>query len=543
MKKLLIILLFILPLSTLAQWGSDIYQSKLGSCNSLLRNVSAGSQELGVLVTSNGGGVIKRYGMLYSTLYTEPTFPTFYTGSTSVSYYNGELNTFYTTYSFSSQTVYTRGFVETDAGIAYGEVIGFTAPSSCSAPQVTLATATNITGTTATSGGNVTNGGTSQVTARGVCWDTEGNPHIPYNYTSDGTGTGSFTSSITGLSAGVTYFYRAYATNACGTSYSELAQFTTTSSHTVPTLITNVITSIGINSATSGGNTLTDGNSTIIEKGVCWNTTGTPTYNNSKTNEGPGAANFTSSIAGLTANTTYYVRAYARSRYDSGGFYIYATGYGQEEVFTTSGGGTLATISTNAISSITTNSATSGGNVTNDGGTTVSARGVCWSTSTNPTTANSHTTDGSGIGAFSSSITGLTCGTTYYVRAYATNNSGTAYGNNVSFTTGTVSYPIVSLWYAINTSTCGYTGNFTSNLSDAQIACQDFKDLMDGICNLSAAGQDYKGSSLSVGVQLYEYNQCNAVIMTGYFITNPFSSNRAITYVANGIIQSITPCP
>jgi hypothetical protein len=93
------------------------------------------------------------------------------------------------------------------------------------------------------------------------------------------------------------------------------------------------------------------------------------------------------------------------------------------------------TVTTTAISNITRTTASSGGNVTSDGGATVTARGVCWSTSSNPTTANSKTTDGSGTGSFTSSITGLSPGTTYYVRAYATNSVGTSYGANVSFKT------------------------------------------------------------------------------------------------------------
>ena len=95
----------------------------------------------------------------------------------------------------------------------------------------------------------------------------------------------------------------------------------------------------------------------------------------------------------------------------------------------------LSTVTTDAASEITSNSATCGGNVTYDGNTTVTARGVCWSTSQSPTVADAHTEDGSGTGAFTSSITGLEPNTTYYVRAYATNSAGTAYGEEVSFTT------------------------------------------------------------------------------------------------------------
>jgi hypothetical protein len=93
-------------------------------------------------------------------------------------------------------------------------------------------------------------------------------------------------------------------------------------------------------------------------------------------------------------------------------------------------------ITTTAISVITQTTATSGGNITNDGGASITVRGVCWSTTTVPTTIlNTKTTNNTGTGVFTSSITGLTAGTTYYVRAYATNSIGTAYGTETSFTT------------------------------------------------------------------------------------------------------------
>jgi len=95
----------------------------------------------------------------------------------------------------------------------------------------------------------------------------------------------------------------------------------------------------------------------------------------------------------------------------------------------------LPTVTTATVSEITDTTATCGGNVTADGGGNVMARGVCWSTSQNPTINDSHTTDGNGTGSFTSSLTGLAAGTTYYVRAYATNGAGTVYGEEVSFTT------------------------------------------------------------------------------------------------------------
>jgi hypothetical protein len=96
---------------------------------------------------------------------------------------------------------------------------------------------------------------------------------------------------------------------------------------------------------------------------------------------------------------------------------------------------TLPTVTTAPITSINTNSADCGGEVISDGGVVVTARGVCWSTSLNPTVSDSHTTDGAGTGMFTSSITGLTPGITYHVRAYATNSVGTSYGSDLTLTT------------------------------------------------------------------------------------------------------------
>ena len=93
------------------------------------------------------------------------------------------------------------------------------------------------------------------------------------------------------------------------------------------------------------------------------------------------------------------------------------------------------TVTTIAVTEITQNTAVCGGNVTSDGGAAVTARGVCWSTSQNPTINSNKTNDGSGTGSFTSNITGLNHNTTYYVRAYATNSEGTSYGEVKSFTT------------------------------------------------------------------------------------------------------------
>ena len=294
-------------------------------------------------------------------------------------------------------------------------------------PTVSTSSITDITTNSATCGGNVTSDGGATVTARGVCWSTSSNPTISNSHTSDGSGAGTYSSSITGLSSNTTYYVRAYATNINGTSYGSQKSFTTKIPTTAPTVSTSSITDITTNSATGGGNVTSDGGATVTARGVCWSTSSNPTVSNSHTTDGTGTGSFTSSITGLSSNTAYYVRAYATN---SNG-----TSYGNQVSFTTNTPTTTPTVTTSSITDITTNSATGGGNVTSDGGATVTARGVCWSTSQNPTVSNSYTTDGSGTGSFTSSITGLSSNTAYYVRAYATNSEGTAYGDEISFTT------------------------------------------------------------------------------------------------------------
>ena len=98
-------------------------------------------------------------------------------------------------------------------------------------------------------------------------------------------------------------------------------------------------------------------------------------------------------------------------------------------------------IVTSQVTSIVSTSAVSGGNITSDGGASVTARGVAYGSAQNPTTTNSTTSNGTGTGVFTSTITGLNASTQYYVRAYAVNSVGTAYGNEVSFSTSAPPFP------------------------------------------------------------------------------------------------------
>jgi hypothetical protein len=299
----------------------------------------------------------------------------------------------------------------------------FTAPT-VSIIDLTTTEVTSITQTTATSGGEITSDGGLSITEKGVCWGTSLPPTTLDNRTIDGSGTSSYTSSLTGLMENTIYYVRAYATNDSGTSYGNVTTFLT-SGTPVFELTTNNITAITTNTATSGGEIITDGNTTVTEKGVCWSTTADPTIVNNKTIDGAGNGNYSSALTGLTANTTYFVRAYATS--DSG------TSYGNTIVFQTAL--PLFEVTTNNVTDITYNTATCGGVITSDGNSTVTEKGVCWSTSPDPTIANNKTNNGTGTDSYISTINGLTGSTTYYVRAFAITGTGTFYGSTLTFIT------------------------------------------------------------------------------------------------------------
>jgi M6 family metalloprotease-like protein len=200
---------------------------------------------------------------------------------------------------------------------------------------------------------------------------------------------------------------------------------------TVPTVTTTAVTNILATSAESGGNVTSSGGPAVTARGVCWSTALNPTTADAKTVDGLGTGSYTSAITGLSPSTTYQVRAYATN---SAG-----TAYGSNLSFTTPSIISLPTVSTMAVTNISGSFAQSGGTVASEGGTAVTARGVCWRTALNPTTADSKTVDGLGMGSYTSAIAGLSMSTTYHVRAYATNSAGTAYGSDLSFITSSSS--------------------------------------------------------------------------------------------------------
>jgi uncharacterized protein (TIGR02145 family) len=204
-----------------------------------------------------------------------------------------------------------------------------------------------------------------------------------------------------------------------------------------PTLATVPVpaSSIQANSATSGGTDIDEDGQPIAVKGVCWSTSHNPTILDSHTIDGYGPTNFTSTMTGLAPNTTYYVRAFT--------FNYVGTSYGNEISFVTKA--TLPTVTTLAISDIKPISAIGGGDVTSDGGSPVTVKGILWNTEGNPTyLVDKGCQAGSmGTGSFVAYVSGALPFTPYYVRAFAVNGVGVAYGQEVTFTTTQSFDPVV----------------------------------------------------------------------------------------------------
>ena len=323
----------------------------------------------------------------------------------------------------AATTYYVRAYATNGKSTSYGAEKSFT--TDIGIPKVTTSSVSLVTDSSARCGGNVTSSGGATVTARGVCYGTSPNPAVEVNdKTSNETGTGSFVSVMNNLQPNTTYYVRAYATNSAGTGYGNQYSFITDIG--LPKVTTASVSAITETTATGGGEVTYTGGAVVTERGICWSLTQNPTTSDFNYPSGSGSGSFESFMTSLQPNKTYYVRAYATNSE--------GTGYGGQVSFITSTA--LPQVTTGSISSIAITTASGGGNVTSDGGSPITVRGVCWSTGISPTIADFTTDDGTGTGPFTSSLTGLTRNTRYYVRAYATNDAAlTGYGDTVSFTT------------------------------------------------------------------------------------------------------------
>ena len=284
-------------------------------------NVTSDSATVVGFVVAQGDGFSEK-GICYNTTSgpTTANSKKAYTGSASTATFNvrlGGLN-YATKY-------YARAYASGATGTVYGEEVTFTTLPVV--PVLTTAAITSITGNSGAGGGNVTLSGGADVTARGICFGTKTGPTTADTKTTDGKGTGAFTSALTGLKGNTMYYVRAYAINSAGTGYGPEVTFKTLVD--LPVVTTTEVTAVGKTTAVSGGEVTNDGGGTITEKGLVWGLNTNPTVSDNKIPGGTGTGKFVSNLTNLVKMTTYHVRAYA---INSAG-----TAYGSDIKFTTLG--------------------------------------------------------------------------------------------------------------------------------------------------------------------------------------------------------------
>jgi uncharacterized protein (TIGR02145 family) len=246
---------------------------------------------------------------------------------------------------------------------------------------------------------------------------------------------------------------------------------------------TGTASNIMVTTADVSGNIVDLGDGDIIQHGHCYSVSPGPTLSNSKTEKNAplGIGDFTSNLINLEAGTTYYVKAYLRTENE--------IVYGNEINFKTSAG---FLVTTAALSAITSTSAKSGGEVLDDGGLSVTARGICWGTSPQPAISGNHTADGTGKGTFISDITGLSSGVTYFLRAYATNSSGTVYGSEINFISPVTDYDGntyktvqigTQVWMAENLRTTHYRNSIAIPEVEGKTEWVSLTSYQDAYCN------------------------------------------------------------
>lgn len=330
----------------------------------------------------------------------------------------------------------------------------------------------NVTESSAILNANLNTSGKENILFRGICIAMETNPTINnIKYEEQGNVLGQYVGKFENLQHNTKYYARPYITTSSKTIYGSELTFTT-KTISVPTLTTISVSSISQNSAIFNGKIENDGSSKVLSKGFYYSKTNSKPEVKDQKVESTGNSEFSSSIADLEQNTTYYVRAFASN--------LAGTSYGQVLSFTTTSS-VLPTVTTSDASSILETSAIVGGVVVNEGSSPVTQRGVCYDDFyPQPTITSMHTKDGVGIGSFATSLTNLQPFKTYYVRAYAISAAGIAYGGTTWVKTSGGNKPTVTASGRASGlsayATVIVTKQGSDNIKDISVRCFD----MDG---------------------------------------------------------------
>ena len=292
-------------------------------------------------------------------------------------------------------------------------------------PSLTPSAPTSVATSTLTLNGSITATGGADATQSGFAYGTVSDLSTVIATSTLGaqTGTASFSQNLSSLTPNTLYYFRAYAVNSAGTSTGSILS-TTTLAVSAPTVTTQVASSITATTATGNGNITVTGNINPTIRGVVYGLTAVYTATTTPETGDFSTGAFTASITSLTCNTLYHVASYATNSQGNG--------YGSDQTFTTTA--CVPTVTTQAASPLAQTSATLNGTITDTGGENATTRGFQYGADTSYGSTQSESSSYA-AGSFSTTISSLTCNTSYHFRSYATNSVGTSYGSDQSLTT------------------------------------------------------------------------------------------------------------
>lgn len=404
--------------STNATWVDGLVGVPIIQSQAALEITTTSAQANGTLIT-NGGETITDQGFVWGTSLNPTTSDNVanVTPDTEGSF-SADLT------GLTDQTVYYyRAYLIYGTTTVYGENSTFLAGAD--APSVITNAATDIRRTYVTGNGSVSSDGGADIYERGFVLGESVDPTTSdTKYIAAGT-IGTFTKMLDNLTPSTDYHYRTYAINGAGVSYGDDEEFTT-SANTAPFITDSPVTNYNPRLVKAYGNVTDDGGVAITERGFVLSTSANPTTSDTKLIISGTTGAYTGYLANLNAVAAYHYRSYAINSL--------GTSYGADQTFTTQAA-TAPRIIGFLAKGMAGTQATGDGNIMSDGGATITERGFCWSTSANPTTADSKVIVAGTTGIFTGTMSTLTENTLYHYRAYATNSVGTSYSNDLTFTT------------------------------------------------------------------------------------------------------------
>ncbi len=391
-----------------------------------VKNIGITNALMGGEITYDGGKVVTERGLCFS----QTKAPTIKDLKIPVG--DGEGKFAIVASQLKENTLYyVRAFAINSIGIAYGNERNFT---TLDYRLVKLKTnpASDIGMFLATLHGEVFDDGGGHIMERGFLMSLSPNPSLSeMKFVSSQSVVGPMKTVVTELIENTTYYYRSFAKNEKGYSLGNIQSFTTLDIK-FPEIVTLPVTNISFTLANYEAEVKYDGGVPILERGFCFSTQPNPTIQDNKYLVSGELGVFKLVMTELQPGTLYYVRSFAKNRK--------GLQYGNQVSFTTVAY-TPPTVITQDVGQVTTQSAQANGQVSDEGNTPVTERGFCFGQNRNPSVNDRKVDLGSGLGGFSYNFSGLSEGTTYYIRAYAINKKGIFYGEEKSFRTAVTPPP------------------------------------------------------------------------------------------------------